>query len=167
MACVDLLVHRTALMGSPAVVSSKIRVNSACSFPSPSSTRLRPAPASRILPSVNCTNFLLLHNSATALVIVVRDIPVNLERRLIPPRPWSRALSATNNRAWNSFNVFSNLSQRLSSGERRLDLLIHPTVTESRRFVQIIHPARLKEIAEGRSRKNHPSVRRHRVEWVD
>ena len=52
IACVDLLVHRKALIGSPAVVSSKIRVNSARSWSilflhSPASGSYLPNPALR------------------------------------------------------------------------------------------------------------------------
>jgi hypothetical protein len=48
---------------------------------SASSTFLRPAPAARILPPAPGAHFLRLVNSATALVRVVREIPVNSDIR--------------------------------------------------------------------------------------
>jgi hypothetical protein len=65
---------------------------------SASSTFFRPPPIARMRLYPASTNF-PRPNSATALVMVVRDIPDNFDNRLIPPRPWSNALSATYNRA--------------------------------------------------------------------
>src|ERR1035441_8954726 len=50
IASVDLFVHRSALIGSPADVSSRILPSCVCSPGSASSTFLRPPPASRIRP---------------------------------------------------------------------------------------------------------------------
>src|SRR6059036_150329 len=147
MACVDLLVHRKALMGSPAVVSSRISSSTFRTLSSMSSTLFRPAPGCRIIPSSGFNNFLPDFSSSTAFVIVVRDIPVNSHRRLIPPRPKSNALSATYSRAWNSFNVLSTFSHRRSSKLALtfcLDLIIHLKLLPDQRFVQLIIPAPLR-----------------------
>src|SRR5213593_230292 len=148
MACVDLLVHRKALMGSPAVVSSRISSSTFRTLSSMSSTLFRPAPGCRIIPSSGFNNFLPDFSSSTAFVIVVRDIPVNSHRRLIPPRPKSNALSATYSRAWNSFNVLSTFSHRRSSKLALtfcLDLIIHLKLLPDQRFVQLIIPAPLSD----------------------
>src|SRR6266540_3806904 len=65
-----------------------------------------------------------------AFVIVIRDIPVTCDNRLTPPRPRSRALSATNQRACASFSVDSTLPQRRSSAVSRAPIdrerTLHP-----------------------------------------
>src|SRR6202050_5765901 len=48
IACVDWLVHRSALIGSPAVVCSTIRASSAFNGGAASSTFLLPAPAAPV-----------------------------------------------------------------------------------------------------------------------
>src|SRR5487761_2617339 len=53
-----------------------------------------------------------------------------------------------NRRACNSFSVLRTFSQRFSAGERRLDLIIHPTVAQRQRFVQLIFPVRLTAFGE-------------------
>jgi hypothetical protein len=73
--------------GSKRRVSSRILPSCACNPGSESSTFFRPPPVSRICPLPAPASFFLLFNSATALVIVVRDIPVNSDKRLTPPRP--------------------------------------------------------------------------------
>jgi hypothetical protein len=65
--CVDLLVDRNALIGSPAVVSSKIRIGSAGKVLLACSARFGRAPASRILTRRPHFGFLLPASSAAAL----------------------------------------------------------------------------------------------------
>jgi hypothetical protein len=125
------LFQRKALIGSPAVVLSKILSNSACNRGSASC----PPPVSRIRPSPASVSFPRRFNSPAALVIVLRDIPVSFDSRLTSPRPWSKALSARYNRAGYSFSVLRTLSQRLSFGVGHLDRVIHLTVPEFPRFV--------------------------------
>src|SRR6202140_3780814 len=99
MVRVDLLVHRNRLIGSPAVVSSRIFSNRSCTPGSTPSTFFLPPPTRLTRPSPGFTSFPLLPSSSTAFVIVVRESPVNAARRLMPPRPKSSALSAANSLA--------------------------------------------------------------------
>src|SRR5450432_2688049 len=96
---VDLLVHRNTLIGSPAVVSSRIFLNNSRTVGSTCSIFFLPPPPCRTRFSPRLSNFRLPRNSSTALVIFVRDNPVNADIRLMPPRPRSSALSAANNLA--------------------------------------------------------------------
>ena len=69
--------------------------------------------------------------------MVVRDKPVSVESRLIPPHPKSNALSATYQRCCASLRVDSTFNHRFSSAESpRLD--IHHSVENFRPFVQLV-----------------------------
>jgi hypothetical protein len=87
MVRVDLFVHRNRLIGSPAVVSSRIFSNRSRTSGSTSSTLFLPPPARLARPSPGLTSFPPPLNSSTALVIVVRESPVNAATRLMPPHP--------------------------------------------------------------------------------
>ena len=75
--------------------------------------------------------------SAIAFVMIVRDKPVTVERRLMPPQPKSNALSATYQRCCASLRVDSTFNQRFSSAESPR-LGIQHSVENSRPFVQFI-----------------------------
>src|SRR5690349_1991974 len=117
MARVDLLVHLSRLIGSPAVVSSRMRVRCCPIAGATCSAFFRPPPGWRTLPVAAVFNRFLPRNSLTPLVIVTRDMPVSRASRLTPPRPNSIARSATNNRAWYSLRVPRTRNQRNSVGE--------------------------------------------------
>ena len=76
---------------------------------------LRPPPAWRT--RVPAPSRLRPVISAIAFVMVVRDKPVTVERRLMPPQPKSNALSATYQRCCASLRVDSTFNQRFSSAE--------------------------------------------------
>jgi len=89
--------------------------------------------------------------------MVVRDKPVSVESRLIPPHPKSNALSATYQRCCASLRVDRTLNHRFSSAESpRLD--IHHSVENSQPFVQLVFARSLTigSVERGRVR---PSVK--------
>ena len=96
---------------------------------------LRPPPAWRT--RVPAPSRLRPVISAIAFVMVVRDKPVTVERRLMPPQPKSNALSATYQRCCASLRVDSTFNQRFSSAESPR-LGIQHSVENSRPFVQFI-----------------------------
>src|SRR5689334_7682942 len=116
MARVDLLVHLSRLMGSPAVVSSRMRVRCCPIEGATCSAFLRPPPGWRTLPACAVFSRRLPRNSLTPFVMVTRDMPVSRASRLTPPRPNSIARSATNKRAWYSLRVPRTRNQRDSVG---------------------------------------------------
>src|SRR5689334_25020732 len=117
MARVDLLVHLSRLMGSPAVVSSRMRVRCCPITGATCSAFLRPPPGWRTLPAWAVFSRRLPRNSLSPWVMVTRGMPVSRASRLTPPRPNSIARSATNKRAWDSFSVPRTRNQRDSVDE--------------------------------------------------
>src|ERR1700730_6884142 len=135
---VDFVVHFRGLVGVPAVVSSKIACNSRRRPRSVSSTLFCPPPGCGTRnPAAPSERRRRPGTSAMAFVMVVRDKPVISDSRLMPPRPKSRALSATYQRRCASLRVDSTLSHRFSlPGSPRLD--IHHRVENSPSFVQLV-----------------------------
>src|SRR3954452_8507957 len=141
MARVDLLVHLSRLMGSPAVVSSRMRVRCCPIEGATCSAFFRPPPGWRPLPESAVFSRRLPRNSLTPLVMVTRDMPVSRASRLTPPRPNSIARSATNKRAWYSLRVPRTRNQRDSVGEG--DVPARPSTCMFPRYPKSIESYRL------------------------
>ena len=86
IAPVDLFVHRSASSDLPPT-SFQDLTELAIALGSASSTFFALHPPPGLAPALATTSLFLLLKSTTALVIVVRDIPVNSDNRVIPPRP--------------------------------------------------------------------------------